>query len=139
MFSYTHQIRVRYGDTDQMGYVYYGNYAYYYEQARAEAIRSVGITYKQLEDSGIMMPITRMTVKYIQPARYDELINVRTFVPEMPNRIITFAYEITNEAGALLNEGETQLIFVDAVTRKMKPIPAVLMDKLKPFYNLSNG
>lgn len=137
MFSYTHQIRVRYGDTDQMGYVYYGNYAYYYEQARAEAIRSLGITYKELEDSGIMMPITRMTVKYIQPARYDELINVRTFVSEVPNRIITFGYEITNQAGALLNEGETQLIFVDAVTRKMKAVPAVLMEKLKPFYNLS--
>lgn len=134
MFSYEHQLRVRYGDTDQMGYVYYGNYAYYYEQARAEAIRSLGISYKELEDSGVMMPITRMNIKYIQPARYDELITVKTTVPSLPGRLITFTYEVSNESGALLNEAETQLIFVDAVTRKMRSVPDMLLTKFKPYF-----
>ena len=134
MLSHSYQIRVRYVDIDQMGYVYYGNYAYYYEQARAEAIRSLGITYKELEDSGVMMPITRMNIKYVQPARYDELITVKTIVPVLPGRIITFTYEVSNEAGTLLNEAETQLIFVDAVSRKMCAAPELLLSKFRPFF-----
>ena len=134
MFIYHHTLRVRYGDTDQMGYVYYGNYGYYYEQARAEAIRSIGITYKELEDSGTMMPITRMNIKYIQPAVYDELLVIKTFVPQLPTRIITFHYEVFNEKKQLINEGETHLAFIDAETRKMKTAPALLLDKMQPFY-----
>lgn len=134
MFIYKHQLRVRYGDTDQMGYVYYGNYGYYYEQARSEAIRSLGISYKEIEDSGTMMPITRMNIKYIQPARYDELLLIKTFVPELPNRIILFKYEIFNEQNSLINEGETQLIFIDAITKKLKTAPSVLIEKMKPFF-----
>ena len=134
MFIYKHQLRVRYGDTDQMGYVYYGNYGYYYEQARSEAIRSLGISYKEIEDSGTMMPITRMNIKNIQPARYDELLLIKTFVPELPNRIILFKYEIFNEQNSLINEGETQLIFIDAITKKLKTAPSVLIEKMKPFF-----
>lgn len=134
MFTYEHKIRVCYGDTDQMGYVYYGNYGYYYEQARGEAIRHIGVTYKQIEDSGTMMPITRMNIKYIQPALYDQLLTIKTFVPQLPHRLITFHYEVTNEAGTLINEGETQLIFIDALTRKVKTAPAILLDKLKAYY-----
>jgi acyl-CoA thioester hydrolase len=134
MFTYQHQIRVLYGDTDQMGYVYYGNYGRYYEQARAEAIRSLGITYKQLEESGIMMPITRMNIKYIQPAYYDELLTIKTFVPHLPNRIIIFQYEVRNEKDVLINEGETHLTFVEMQTKKIKAAPALLIEKLKPFF-----
>ncbi len=101
MYIYHHQIRVRYGDTDQMGYVYYGNYGYYYEQARVEAMRAVGISYKDMEASGTMMPITRMTTKYIWPAYYDELLTIKTILPSMPNRIITFLYEVRNEKNEL--------------------------------------
>ena len=134
MFTYHHQIRVRYGDTDQMGYVYYGNYGYYYEQARAESIRSIGISYKELEDTGVMMPITRMNIKYIQPAFYDELLTIKTFVPHLPNRIIVFNYEVFNTKDVLINEGETHLAFIDAVTKKMKSAPDLLIEKLKPCF-----
>lgn len=134
MFTYEHKIRVRYGDTDQMGYVYYGNYGYYYEQARSEAIRWAGISYKEIEDSGTMMPITRMNIKYIRPAYYDELLTIKTTVAEMPNRLILFTYKVFNEKNELINEGETQLAFIDAATKKMKSAPEVLIQKLKPFF-----
>ncbi len=134
MFTYQHQIRVRYGDTDQMGYVYYGNYGYYYEQARSEAIRSIGISYKQIEDSGTMMPITRMNIKYIRPAYYDELLTIKTTVPALPHRLILFTYEVYNEKNELINEGETQLAFIDAVTKKLKTAPAILLEKMSPFW-----
>lgn len=134
MFTFEHQLRVRYGDTDQMGYVYYGNYGYYYEQARAEAIRSLGFTYKQLEDSGVMMPITRMNIKYIAPALYDELLTIRTVVPHMPHRLITFKYEIYNEQRQLINEGENQLIFLDSQTRKICSAPEILISSLQPYF-----
>lgn len=134
MFTHQHQIRVLYGDTDQMGYVYYGNYGYYYEQARSEAIRSIGITYKQIEDSGTMMPITRMNIKYIQPAFYDELLTIKTTVASMPHRLILFSYQVFNEKNELINEGETHLAFVDAVTKKLKPAPQILVEKMKPYF-----
>jgi acyl-CoA thioester hydrolase len=134
MLIHQYHLRVRYGDTDQMGYVYYANYGYYYEQARAETIRSVGISYKEIEASGIIMPITRMNVRYIQPAVYDELLTIKTYVPHLPNRIMVFNYEIYNEAQALINEGETHLAFVDSVSRKIKSAPPILLEKLKAYY-----
>lgn len=134
MFTFEYQLRVRYGDTDQMGYVYYGNYGYYYEQARAEAIRSLGFSYKDLEELGTMMPITRMNIKYIKPALYDELLTIKTIVPVMPHRIIAFEYEVYNEKKELINEGETHLIFLNAITRKIKTAPEILTASLKPYF-----
>ena len=134
MYVYEHQLRVRYGDTDQMGYVYYGNYGYYYEQARAEAIRAAGISYKEIEASGTMMPITRMNIKYIQPAYYDELLTIKTTIPHLPNRIIIFLYEVLNEKGAVINEGENHLIFLDINSKKIKTAPRVLIEKLKHYF-----
>src|SRR5580658_7411290 len=136
MFVHEIQLRVRYGDTDQMGYVYYGNYAYYYEQARAEAVRAAGISYKQNEDSSTMMPLTPMTNKYIQPAYYDELLTLKTTIPSMPGRIIIFQYEVFNEKKLLIHEGETHLIFMDAVTKKIKTAPPILVEMLKPYFKL---
>jgi acyl-CoA thioester hydrolase len=117
-----------------MGYVYYGNYAYYYEQARAEAIRSLGFSYKDLEELGTMMPITRMNIKYIKPALYDELLTIKTIVPTMPHRIIIFEYEVYNEKKELINEGENHLIFLDTITRKIKTAPEILTVSLKPYF-----
>ncbi len=134
MYTHIHQIRVRYADTDQMGYVYYGNYAHYYEEARCEAIRALGFPYKEMEVNGIMLPITRMNIKYIGPAYYDELITLRTMLVELPNRFINFKYEVYNESAKLINEGETQLVFVDAQTRKMVHAPEVIMAKLRPYF-----
>ncbi|MCW5909390.1 MAG: acyl-CoA thioesterase [Chitinophagales bacterium] len=134
MFTFNYQLRVRYGDTDQMGYVYYGNYAYYYEQARAEALRSLGFSYKELEEMGTMMPITRMNIKYIKPALYDELLTIKAIVPQMPHRIIIFQYEVYNEKQELINEGENHLIFVDSVTRRIKTAPEILSRYFQPFF-----
>jgi acyl-CoA thioester hydrolase len=134
MYTHIHQIRVRYADTDQMGYVYYGHYACYYEEARSEAIRALGFPYKEIERKGIMLPVSRMSVKYIAPALYDEVITIRTLVDELPGRMIKFRYEIYNEAAKLINEGETQLVFVDAVTRKMAHAPQEILDKLRPYF-----
>jgi len=134
MYTHIHHIRVRYADTDQMGYVYYGYYANYYEEARSEAIRSLGFPYKEMEQAGIMLPVTRMSVKYIGPALYDERITIRTMIDELPDRFIRFRYEIYNEAAKLINEGETQLVFIDAATRKMIHAPKALVDKLRSFF-----
>jgi acyl-CoA thioester hydrolase len=130
MYTHTHQIRVRYADTDQMGYVYYGHYARYYEEARSEAIRALGMPYKDMEAAGIMLPITRMNIKYIQPAYYDDLLTVKATVAEMPGRFIQFHYVIYNGKGETINEADTQLVFVDATTRKMTHAPQILLDKL---------
>ncbi len=134
MFVFNHQVRVRYGDTDQMGYVYYGNYAYYYEQARAEAIRSAGVSYKEIETSGTLMPIARMNIKYILPAYYDELLTIKTVIPHMPGRIIIFQYFITNEKEETINEGETHQVFLDTKSQKIKSAPDVIVNMLKPFF-----
>jgi len=134
MFTHEMQVRVRYGDTDKMGYVYYGNYPYYYEMARAEAIRALGVSYKSIEDSGVVMPVTRMNIKYIQPAFYDELLTIKVTVPELPGRIIVFNYEVFNEARKRLNDGETSLIFLDTKTNLVTRTPDVLLEKLKPFF-----
>lgn len=133
---YTHQteVRVRYGDTDQMGYVYYGNYPYYYEVARAEAIRTLGYPYREIEAEGVLMPITRMQIKYIGPARYDELLKIQVDIPELPGRLIRFDYRIYNEAGLKINEGHTELAFVKQADSRPTRCPQKLTDLLIPFF-----
>lgn len=112
MFISETKIRVRYAETDQMGFVYYGNYPQYYEVGRTEALRSLGTSYKDLEEFGVMMPVIDMNVKYIKSGRYDDLLTIRTTVHEVPETRMKFTYEIFNEAGVLLNIGETTLIFL---------------------------
>ncbi len=134
MFSYQHQIRVRYAETDQMGYVYYGNYASYYEVARTEMLRSTGVSYKELEDMGVMLPVTDLSSKYLKAAKYDDLITINIYIREKPGIRIKFEYELFNEAGELLNTGFTQLVFVDMEKgRPCKP-PQVFVDKMAPFF-----
>src|SRR6185437_1213998 len=114
MYSSTTQIRVRYGETDQMGYLYYGYYALYYEVGRAEAIRQLGYTYKELEEMGIMMPVVELNAKYFRPALYDDLITVRTILKELPTSSkIVFHSELYNEQDQLLNVGVITLVFYD--------------------------
>jgi len=111
--SETH-IRVRYAETDKMGYVYYGNYPAYYEVGRTESLRKLGTTYRKLEESGVMMPVVDMKVQYFRAARYDDLIKVKTIVDELPDRHMRFLYEIYNDEGVLLNKAETTLVFVSS-------------------------
>ncbi len=135
MFTFDTKIRVRYAETDQMGYVYYGNYATYYEVARVEMLRSLGTSYKTLEDSGIMMPVLNMQSQYLKPATYDDLITVRVCMPEKPNVRIRFTYEIFSSAGELLNTGETSLVFVDMAKNKPCRAPTAFLERLAQFFD----
>ncbi|WP_164112901.1 MULTISPECIES: acyl-CoA thioesterase [Sphingobacterium] len=135
MFTYEHQLRVRYAETDQMGYVYYGNYAAFYEVARTEMLRQTGMSYKELEEMGVMMPVLEMYTKYLQPVKYDELITIRTIIRERPSIRITFEYEIFNEAGTLLNTGMTQLVFVDMKKNRPCRAPEVFMEKIDAYFS----
>ncbi len=134
MFNYEVQLRVRYADTDQMGYVYYGNYAAYYEVARVESFRHLGYAYKQLEDAGVMMPVLELKTKYIKPARYDDLLTIKVSIPEMPIARIRYEYEIFNEEGTLLNKGETTLVFIDMKSNRPVRMPEVMGELLAPFF-----
>ena len=116
MYQTEVQIRVRYGETDQMGYVYYGNYASYYEVARVESFRQLGLSYKKLEKSGVMMPVLELKTKYLLPAKYDDLLTVKVKIAEMPRLKIRYEYDVYNEEGILLNQGETTLVFINIDT-----------------------
>lgn len=127
-------LRVRYGETDQMGYVYYGNYAMYYEVARVESLRRLGMTYKELEEMGVMMPVVENHSKYLAPARYDDLLRIVTTLREKPGVRIRFQYEIFNERNELLHQGETLLVFIDKNTNRPCRPPRRMMDVLAPHF-----
>lgn len=131
--SETH-IRVRYGETDQMGYVYYGNYAMYYEVARVESLRRLGLTYKELEAMGVMMPVLENHSKFLSAALYDDNLKIVTTIREKPGVRIKFEYDIFNEAGKLINQGETLLVFVDKQTGKPCRPPQVFTALLTPYF-----
>ena len=134
MFEHTTKLRVRYGETDQMGYMYYGNYAEFYEVARVEMLRSLGQSYKQMEESGVMMPVIELHCKYLKPALYDEEISIRVILEEMPRARMNFKYELYNEKNELINTGETLLVFVNMKSNRICFIPKDLELKLKPFF-----
>ncbi|MBW3544955.1 MAG: acyl-CoA thioesterase [Bacteroidetes bacterium] len=129
-------LRVRYAETDQMGYVYYGNYATYYEIGRVEALRSLGFSYRQLEEEvGVMMPVLELQVQYKAPAFYDEELRLETSIPEMPQLRMRFAYKLYNAAGKLLNEGHTTLAFVNKNSGRPCRIPDSLKAVLDPYFH----
>ncbi|WP_298733752.1 thioesterase family protein [uncultured Chitinophaga sp.] len=135
MFTSITTIRVRYGETDQMGYLYYGNYALYYEVGRAEAIRELGFTYRELEEQGVIMPVAELQIKYLRPALYDDLITVKTTLRELPaTHRIQFHSELYNEKGELLNVGVTTLVFLHAATKAKSNLPEPLRVRLEPFF-----
>lgn len=128
-------IRVRYGETDQMGYVYYGYYAMYYEVARVESLRQLGVTYKEIEATGIMMPVLENKSKYLAPARYDELLRIVTTIREIPGVRVKFEYDIFNEENKLIHQGETLLAFVDTKSGRPCRPPQAMQQVLAPFFN----
>lgn len=134
MFKFSCNIRVRYGETDQMGYVYYGNYAQYYEVARVEMLRSLGTSYKDMENSGVMMPVLDLFCKYIKPGRYDENLKITVTIKEKPGIRIKFYYEIHNEQEELINIGETVLVFVDIKKNKPCLPPEDFNRKMAPYF-----
>ena len=162
MFSHETNIRVRYAETDKMGYVYYGHYATYYEIGRVETFRKLGLSYKKLEDSGVMMPVLDLKIKFIKPAKYDDLLIIRTVIRKLPAVRIHFEYEIfsvsafkdrsgreevlpppagggvrgglADENKRLLNIGETTLVFVNLQNGKPCKPPQYFIDKIKPYF-----
>ncbi|GGH04310.1 acyl-CoA thioesterase [Pedobacter zeae] len=135
MYSHSTKIRVRYGETDQMGYMYYGNYAQYYEVGRVEMLRSLGMSYSSMEADGIMMPVLELKCKYIKPALYDQEIMVKTIIKTLPGIRIFFEYELYNENEELINIGATTLVFVDMKKNKPTNPPQNFMEKLSVFFN----
>ncbi|MBK7870138.1 MAG: acyl-CoA thioesterase [Saprospiraceae bacterium] len=135
MFAFDYQNRVRHGETDQMGYLYYGNYAQYYEIGRVEMLRSLGVTYKDIEkEHGIWMPVVSLEIKYLRPAYYDDLLTIRTTLKSLPEKYIIFDVEIFNEKNKLINIGSVKLCFVDASVGKTIYAPAFLLEKLRPYF-----
>ncbi len=124
-------LRVRYAETDQMGVVYYGNYAQYLEIARVEWMRSHGVSYKKMELDGVMLPVVNLTINYKKPAVYDEVLTVHTSLKQLPSVKITFLHEIFNEKNELLNTAEVTLVFVDMKTNKPMKCPDFLLEKFK--------
>ena len=134
MFQHATKIRVRYGETDQMGYMYYGNYAEFFEVGRVEMLRSLGLTYSGMEASGIMMPVLELHSKYLKPARYDEEITVNVSMAKMPAVKIHFKYELYNEKQELIHIGETLLAFINMKTNRPCLPPPEFIARLKPFF-----
>ena len=131
MYSFETKIRVRYGETDQMSFVYYGVYAQYYEVGRVELLRSLGLSYKEIEAMGFALPVVNMNIKYMKPAFYDDELTIRTTIKELPSAKITFYYETLNEKGELLNVGEVILVFINKKTGKPCFAPEVIMNKIE--------
>ncbi|MEY4308978.1 MAG: putative acyl-CoA thioesterase YneP [Bacteroidota bacterium] len=130
MLSHHVSYRVCYADTDQMGYVYYGNYARFYEIARVETLRSIGVSYKVLEDAGIGLPVYENYSKYHAPALYDDLLRIECTLMKMPSARIEFEYKIFNQSEALLHEGKTTLVFLDLATKKVVKAPEWLISAI---------
>ena len=125
------KIRIRYGETDQMGVVHHGNYAQYLEMGRIEWLRKLGISYKKMEEEGIMLPVLSLSLNFKQSAYYDDLINVKTQLKKLPSARIEFDYEITNEQGEILTLANTVLVFMNMSTNKPIRCPKYLLDKLQ--------
>jgi acyl-CoA thioester hydrolase len=134
MFSFEYPYRVRYADIDQMGFMYYGNYAKLFEIGRVEALRSLDVRYKDIEEMGIWMPVYENKSRYIEPAKYDELLKIKISLLELPKVRIVFHVAIFDEAEKLIHTGETTLVFIRASDQKIVPCPVEIIDVLKPFF-----
>jgi len=134
MYTSETKIRVRYGETDKMGYVYYGIYPLYYEVGRTELVREFDFPYSKIEEMGIMLPVISLDIKYTKAAIYDDLLTIKTIIKELPSARITFYYEVYNQQGELLNNGSTTLVFIDEKSRKPRRAPDELIKRLSPHF-----
>lgn len=136
MITFSTYKRVRYGETDQMGYLYYGNYASYYEIGRAETFRSLGLIYKDMEkELGVLMPVMYMQSRFLRPATYDELIEIKTIMKKIPTNEVTLITELFNEKGDLINQGIVKLCYIDAKTGKRVNAPASWNEKIAKYFD----
>ena len=135
MYSHAITYRVCYADTDKMGYVYYGNYARLYEIARVETLRSLGVSYKDLEDNGIGLPVYQHNSTFLAPGLYDDELTVICQVDRLPTAKIEFSYRIKNVEGDLINEGKTTLVFMNMREKKVVKAPEWIVNALRPYFN----
>ncbi len=135
MRTHTIQFRVRYGETDQMGYVYYGNYAQYFEMGRVEWLRNLGVSYKRMEASGIMLPVLNLNINYLKPAKYDNLLTLKTTLVKRPSVRIAFDFRLFNEDQELLTEGHTSLVFIDMKKNRPTKAPHYITEKIDPLFS----
>ena len=131
MIHTIHSLRVRYAETDPMKYVYYGNYAQYFEVARVELFRSLGISYDEIESQGIWLPVSEYNIKYLKPALYDEVLEIHTFIKKIPGVRVEFDYEIYNSSKQKITEAQTTLFFLDSKTNKIVKCPSFLMELIE--------
>ncbi len=131
MKEYEFQVRVRYAETDQMAVVYHGNYAQYFEMGRVEWLRNMGVSYKWMEENGVMLPVVSLSMNYKKPARYDDLLTVKTILKSQTSVKIEFDYEIYNEENELLTTGYSMLVFVDIKTGRPMLPPDYVLEKIK--------
>tara|TARA_B100001564_G_C20661943_1_gene681950 strand:- start:518 stop:931 length:414 start_codon:yes stop_codon:yes gene_type:complete len=136
MYSFKTNVRVRYAETDQMGFVYYGVYAQYYEVGRVELLRSLDLSYSKIEDLGFFLPVVNLEVNYKKSAFYDNELTIKTTVKEIPRSKITFFYEIFNESNDLLNYGSVTLVFMNKKTNKICTAPKKLIERLSEKFDL---
>lgn len=134
MFEHKIKFRVLYSDTDKMGYMYYGQYAKYLEMGRVEALRSLGLSYKAMEDTGVMLPVLDLKLKYIKPLYYDDEVTLTTKVSDLPKTRIYFEYELKNPKGEITTLAETTLVFIDHLNGKPCMIPKNFKSKIKPYF-----
>ncbi len=130
MKVYEFTVRVRYAETDQMGVVYHGNYAQYFEMGRVEWLRNLGVSYKWMEENGVMLPVVSLEMNYKKPARYDDLLTVKTILKSQTSVKIEFDYEIYNEEKQLLTTGYSMLVFVDMKTGRPMVPPSYVTEKI---------
>ncbi len=135
MYRTSIQLRVRYGETDRMGYAYYGNYAEYFEVARVEALRELGMSYRKMEDEGVLLPVLDYSVKYIKPAYYDDLLKIVVMITELPTARLKFEYEVYNENEDLITKANTTLVFIDAKLNKPLAAPKEFLSVLEPYFS----
>ena len=136
MYEHLSTVRVRYAEADPMNVVYYGNYAQYFEVARVESLRALGISYKQIEEMGIMLPVVELNIKYLRPAKYDDLLTMKTMIKTLPtDHKIQFDQEIYNEEGKLLTIGVVKLYFMDNKLGNKVNMPEFLKEKLAPYFS----
>lgn len=135
MIHSKHSLRVRYAETDPMKYVYYGNYATYFELGRVELFRSIGISYDEIEKQGIWLPVSDYKIKYLKPALYDQKLEIHTFMKKIPGVRIEFEYEIYNENGIKITEASTTLFFLNSETQKVIKCPDFLMKLIEENWN----
>ena len=135
MLSSEIKIRVRYGEVDRMGYLHHGNYALYFEEGRTELLRGFGLSYRKMEDEGILLPLRAMNIRYIKPVLYDDEVTVKTILTQKPTAKLEFEYSLINESGEVLSEATTTLVFTDARTRKVIRAPGYFLDLVSPYFD----